>query len=54
MSTLRFGRILSWIVLAGVGLVAVVYFWDPTRRAAITQTVGWFLTAVRFLFSGKG
>ena len=54
MSTLRFGRLGSWIMLAVAGLIGAVYFLDPTRRAAITQTAGWFLTAARFVLSGKG
>jgi hypothetical protein len=54
MSQLRFGRLVSWIVLAALGLVAAVYFLDPTRRAALTQTAGWFLKAARFVISGEG
>ncbi|MBN2084314.1 MAG: hypothetical protein JW748_03750 [Anaerolineales bacterium] len=54
MSTLRFGRVASWIVLAAAGFIGAVYFLDPTRRAAITQTAGWFLTAARFVLSGGG
>jgi hypothetical protein len=49
MSNLRFGRLGSWIVLAA----AVVYFSDPTRVAALTQTAGWFLKAARFALSGS-
>jgi hypothetical protein len=52
MSGFRLGRQWSWIVLAAVAVVGAVYFLDPTRRAALTQTAGWFLKAVRFLFSG--
>jgi hypothetical protein len=54
MSTLRFGRFLGWFVLAVVGSVAAVYFLDSTRRAALTQTAGWFLNAFRFILSGMG
>jgi hypothetical protein len=53
MSNLRFGRLGSWIVLAAAGAVAVVYFSDPTRVAALTQTAGWFLKAARFALSGS-
>ena len=54
MSTFRLGRLGSWIAVAVSGIVAAVYFADPTRRAAITQTAGWFLTAIRFILSGEG
>ncbi len=54
MSDVRLGRVAGWIAVAVSGLVAGVYFIDPTRRAAITQTAGWFLTAIRFVLSGKG
>jgi hypothetical protein len=54
MNAFRFGRLGSWISLAVAGAVAAVYFADPTRRAAITQTAGWFLTAVRYVISGGG
>jgi hypothetical protein len=54
MSAFRFGRLGSWIVVALIGAVGVIYFFDPTRRTALTQTAGWFLTAVRFALSGEG
>jgi hypothetical protein len=54
MRDVRLGRVLSWVAVAVSGLVAAVYFIDPTRRAAITQTAGWFLTAARFIQSGQG
>ena len=54
MSGLRFGRVGSWLALAMLGIVAAVYFWDPTRRAALTQSAGWFITAARFILSGLG
>ncbi len=54
MSDVRLGRVMSWIAVAVCGVVAAVYFIDPTRRAAITQTAGWILTAFRFILSGNG
>lgn len=54
MSDMRLGRLGGWIVLAVTGLVAAAYFLDPTRRAALTQTAGWFLKAARFVLSGQG
>jgi hypothetical protein len=54
MNTFRLGRLGSWIAVAVCGGVAAVYFIDPTRRAALTQTAGWFLKAARFVFSGQG
>ncbi len=54
MRDFRLGRVMSWIAVAVCGAVAAVYFIDPTRRAAITQTAGWFLTAIRFILSGQG
>jgi hypothetical protein len=42
------------MILAILGAVAAAYFLDTTRRAALTQTAGWFITAVRFVFSGQG
>lgn len=52
MSGSRRNRAASWIVTAAVGAVWVVYFIDPTRRAALTQTAGWFLKAARMVFAG--
>jgi hypothetical protein len=49
MSSFRFGRWTSWLALAAVGMIGVLYFRDPTRRAALTQTAGWFLTAARIV-----
>jgi hypothetical protein len=54
MSGFRFGRVWSWLALAMLGIVAAVYFWDPSRRAALTQSAGWFITAARFVLSGSG
>jgi hypothetical protein len=54
MSGSRFGRVFGWIVLTAAGIIWGVYFIDPTRRSALTQTAGWFLKAARFLFTGKG
>jgi len=52
MSGSRFGQALDWIVVAAVGIIGAVYFIDPTRRAALTQTAGWFLKAARLLLAG--
>jgi hypothetical protein len=52
MNTLRFGRLGSWLALAVSGVIGAVYFLDPTRRAALTQTAGWFLTALGYVVSG--
>ncbi|MBN1439816.1 MAG: hypothetical protein JW929_10435 [Anaerolineales bacterium] len=49
VSGFRLGRIAGWIFLAAVGALAALYFLDPTRRAALTGTAGWFLRALRFL-----
>lgn len=54
MRDFRFGRLGSWAVTALVGAVAAVYFLDPTRRAALTQTAGWFIKAARFIATGEG
>ena len=52
MSGVKFGRWTSWMILAVLGAVAAIYFIDPTRRAALTQTAGWFITAFRSIRSG--
>ncbi len=54
VTDVRLGRVMSWVAVVVCGAVAAVYFIDPTRRAAITQTAGWFLTAIRFILSGQG
>jgi len=48
----KWNRAASWLVTAAVGAVWAVYFIDPTRRAALTQTAGWFLKAARMVFAG--
>jgi hypothetical protein len=48
MSGTRYGRLTGWIMLAVVGAIAAAYFLDSSRRAALTQTAGWFITAARF------
>jgi hypothetical protein len=52
MGGYRWNRAASWIVTAAVGAVWAVYFIDPTRYAALTQTAGWFLKAARILIAG--
>ncbi len=52
MSGIQFGRWTSWIILGILGMAAAVYFVDPARRAALTQTAGWFITAFRSIRSG--
>jgi hypothetical protein len=57
MSTMggsRWNGAVSWLVCAAAGAACAVYFLDPTRYAALTQTAGWFLTAARIVLSGGG
>jgi hypothetical protein len=57
MSTMggsRWNGAVSWLVCAAAGAACAVYFLDPTRYTALTQTAGWFLTAARIVLSGGG
>jgi hypothetical protein len=52
MSGRRWDRAVSWIVAAAAGVLWAAYLLDFTRYAALTQTAGWFLRAVRILSAG--
>jgi hypothetical protein len=52
MNESRWNPVVSWMVTAALGAIWAVYFLEPTRYAALTQTAGWFLKAARFLAGG--